>query len=230
MTNRGKIIVIEGSDSSGKETQSNLLLNRLKKEYELSGKNIVKLSFPMYESPTGKIVGGPYLGKEHISKGYFEEGAVNVPAKVASLYYAADRYYNMPIINKYLEEGTDVILDRYVTSNMAHQAGKIDSKEERYEMYNWLCELEYNLLNLPKPDITIFLHMSVENALILREKRSEAADEHESNIEHLNKALRAYLELAELYDFKTITCGKSGCIKTIEEIHEEVYEIVKNNI
>ena len=89
-----KIIVIEGTDCSGKETQSKLLLKRLNEE-NISTEYI---TFPNYESPTGKIVGGPYLGKESISNGYFEEGAANVDPKVASLYYAADRLYNKHII------------------------------------------------------------------------------------------------------------------------------------
>ena len=93
----GKIILIEGTDCSGKETQSNILEENLIKD----GYKVFKMSFPVYDSPTGKIVGGPYLGKESISSGWFKEGANNVPAKVASLYYAADRLYNVGIINKY---------------------------------------------------------------------------------------------------------------------------------
>ena len=87
----GKIIVIEGTDCSGKETQSVLLEKKLKEQ----GKKCIKFSFPMYDTPTGKVVGGAYLGKEEISKSYFEEGAVNVDPYVVCLYYAADRKYNI---------------------------------------------------------------------------------------------------------------------------------------
>ena len=89
-----KLIVIEGTDCSGKETQSKLLEERLKKE----GKKVVRFDFPMYDSPTGKIIGGAYLGKPEIGKSIFPEGAVNVDPYITCLYFAADRKYNMPKI------------------------------------------------------------------------------------------------------------------------------------
>ena len=98
---KGKIIVIEGTDCSGKETQSKLLEKRLNEK----GRKCIRFSFPMYDTPTGKIVGGSYLGKPEISPSLFEEGAVNVDPHVVCLYYAADRKYNMPKIEKYLNEG-----------------------------------------------------------------------------------------------------------------------------
>jgi len=218
-----KLIVIEGTDCSGKETQTNLLIERLQKE----NKKVKRYSYPSYDTPTGKIVGGPYLGKDYICKGYFEEGASNVDPKVASAYYAADRRYNLPIINKYLNDGYDVVIDRYVTSNMAHQGGKIKDKKERQAMFKWLEELEYGLFELPRPDLTIFLHMPTEYALKLKENREEKADQHESDINHLQNAEATYLELAKLYDFKTIECVENKRIKSIEEIHEEVIAIFK---
>ena len=141
---KGKLIVIEGTDCSGKETQTKLLVKYLKE----NNTKVFTMSFPNYDSPTGKIIGGPFLGKSYISEGYFPEGAPNVDPKVSSLYYAADRLYNLPIIQKKLNEGYTVILDRYVYSNMAHQGGKWKTKEERDEMYNWLSKLEFDLLEL----------------------------------------------------------------------------------
>ena len=114
---RGKIIVIEGTDCSGKETQSKLLEKKL---IEM-GLKCIRFEFPNYDSPTGKIVGGAYLGREDISKSYFEEGANNVDPYIACLYYAADRKYNISKINEYLDNGYYVIIDRYTTSNQAHQ-------------------------------------------------------------------------------------------------------------
>ena len=146
----GKIIVIEGTDCSGKETQSILLEKKLKEQ----GKKCVHFGFPMYDTPTGRIVGGPYLGNPDISLGFFPEGADQVDPHIASLYYAADRKYNMSKILPYLEEGYYVILDRYTTSNLAHQGSKIHDKEERFLMYQWIDKLEYWLLQLPKPDKT----------------------------------------------------------------------------
>ncbi len=220
-----KLIVIEGTDCSGKATQSDMLKEALQND----GYKVIKLSFPMYDTPTGKIIGGPYLGKPSICKGWFKEGANNVSPKVASLYYAADRLYNLEAINKYLQDDYIVILDRYVPSNMAHQAGKIKNKEERLEMFKWLEKLEYELLELPKPDISIFLHMPYKYAKELQKNRTEI-DEHESSTENLVNAENAYLEMAKLYDFKKIECVSNDKIKDIKEISEEVYQIVKSLI
>lgn len=215
------LIAIEGTDCSGKETQSNLLFNKLSKEFD-----IIKATFPNYDSPTGKIVGGAYLGKEHISKCLFSEGATNVDPKVASLYYAADRLYNINQIKEALNNNYIVLLDRYVESNMAHQGGKIFDSNERNEMYEWLEKLEYDLLQLPRPDLTIFLYMPYEYALELKKNRTEL-DQHELSKEHLINAEKAYLELAKKYNFKLINCVRDGKIRTKEDIHEEVYDIVK---
>lgn len=224
---KGKIIVIEGTDCSGKRTQSALLYQRLKKE----GKKVEQLSFPMYETPTGKIIGGALLGKSYISDSWFPEGATHVPSKVASLYYAADRLYNIGKVNALLEEGYDVILDRYVESNMGHQGGKLKTKEEREALYTYIEELEYGLLGLPRPDITIFLHMPLEMERILSGTRNntEQLDEAEKDAEHLKGSEIAYLELAERNHYHTISCVKDGNLKTIEEIHEEVIRIIEEN-
>ena len=219
---RGKLIVIEGTDCSGKETQSNLLLEKLTK----NNIDVDKKSFPMYETPTGKIVGGPYLGKEYICDGWFKEGAINVEPKVAALYYAADRRYNLPKIKELLDSGVNLILDRYVYSNMAHQGGKIYDTNERMNMYAWLDILEFKLLELPKPDIAIFLHMPYEQAMILKKDRIESADQHEQSEEHLKHAEKAYIELAQTYKWKTIECVNEGNIKSKEDISNEVYDYV----
>ncbi len=219
---RGKLIVIEGTDCSGKETQTNKLMEKLKKE----NIQITKFSFPNYDSPTGKIIGGPYLGKEHIGPSWFSEGAANVEPKVASLYFAADRLYNINIINEILVSGTNVILDRYTFSNMGHQAGKLEAKEERLEMYEWLEELEFKTLGLPKQDIGVFLHLPYEHALVLKQNREEKPDGHECDEHHLKNAEKAYTEIAHKYNFKTIRCNDGDNIRTIDDINEELYNYV----
>ena len=216
------LITIEGTDCSGKETQSNLLYKKLVKDNK-----VFKTSFPVYDSPTGKIVGGSYLGKSSISPCLFEEGAANVDPRVASLYYAADRLYNINKIDEYLNEDYIVILDRYIESNMAHQGGKIFDINKRNEIYDWLEKLEYDLLKLPRPDLTIFLYMPYEYALQLKKNRTEL-DQHELSKEHLLNAEKAYLELANKYNFKTINCVSDNKIKTIDEIHNEVCNIIEN--
>lgn len=218
---KGKMIVIEGTDCSGKETQSKQLVKRL----NASGKKAIHLSFPMYDSPTGKVVGGPYLGKPEICDSWFSEGAVNLDPKIACLYYAADRKYNIKGIKEYLTQGYYVIVDRYTSSNMAHQGSKIKDKDERFNMYQWIDKLEYWLLELPKPDITIFLHMPYKYSTELKKNRI-FLDEHEKSEEHLIQAEEAYIELSELYHWDTIQCVKDNKIKSIEEINQEVLEVV----
>lgn len=227
---RGKLIVIEGTDCSGKETQSNLLIEKLKSD----GIRIEKFSFPNYNSPTGKIIGGPYLGKSYICEGWFPEGAPNVDPRVSALYYAADRLYNIDKINFLLDNGVNVILDRYVYSNMAHQGGKLDNADDRHAMYDWLDNLEFNLLSLPKPDISVFLHMPFELSLTLKKNREEDLDQNEKDRNHLINAENAFIELAKKYNFYTIECNEGDRIKTIPEINEDLYGyvsgIIKENI
>lgn len=221
----GKLIVIEGNDCSGKETQSQLLLHRLLRE----GKKVEKLAFPDYFSPTGKIVGGPYLGKTEMGECFFEEGATNVDPKVAALYYAADRRYALPKIQKLLDEGYYVILDRYVESNMAHQGCKVFDKNERLKLYDWFETLEYELLELPRPDLTIFLHMPLKKVLELKQGRI-GTDEHESSISYLKTSEEAYLELAELKNYHVIECLEKNKLRDILDIHEEIYNITSKEV
>ena len=230
---KGHLIVIEGTDCSGKETQTDALFKHL----ESIGRKVKRYSFPMYDTPTGKIIGGPYLGKDYICEGWFPEKATNVDPKVASLYYAADRVYNTPKILEDIENGYDVILDRYLFSNMAHQGGKIEDERKRREMYDWLYQLEIALLDEPIPDIRIFIHMPFEGARILKENRKEGLDQHEADEHHLRNAEKAYIEVAEEWGFKTIESirdTKSPItrenIKTIEEISREITDYVDEKI
>ncbi len=224
---RGKLIVIEGTDCSGKETQSKKLYQRLND----SGYKIHMLGFPMYDTPTGKIVGGPYLGKSYICEGWFPEKAPNVDAKVSCLLYAADRAYNVNKILTHLDNGENVILDRYTYSAMAHQGGKMSDISDRKDMYKFVETLEFDLLKLPIPDIKIFLHMPLEAAMILKDGREEAADQNEADANHLINAEKAFLEVAELYDFKTIECASGypitkESIRTIDDVSDEIYNYV----
>ena len=219
---QGKIIVVEGTDCSGKETQSKLLEKRLNS----IGKKCVRFDFPNYESPTGRIIGGAYLGRPEIGPSFFKEGAVNVDPHVVCLYYAADRKYEMPEIEKYLNDDYYVILDRYTTSNLAHQGSKIHDKDERFNMYQWIDKLEYWLLGLPKPDKTIFLHVPLENTLELRKNR-KSIDEHEKSPEYLKRAEESYLELSELYNWDKIECIRNNKLRSVEDINDEIMKIIE---
>ena len=221
---QGKLIVVEGTDCSGKETQTNLLIEKLRN----NGIKVKKYSFPNYNSTTGKIIGGPYLGKDYICDGWFNEGASNVDPKVSSLYYAADRKYNIWVIEEDLKNGFNVVLDRYVYSNMAHQGGKLTTEKEREEMFSWIEKLEFELLELPKADIKVFLHMPYEASVKLKESRikNEKLDQLESSKDHLLHAERAYLELAKKYDFYKIECTSGDIVRSIDDINDGLYDYV----
>ena len=223
---KGKLIVIEGTDCSGKETQSKMVVEKLRKK----GINIFTYGFPRYDTPTGKIVGGPYLGKSYICDGWFSEGAPNVDALVASAYYAADRRYNINEIKEHLANGDIVLLDRYVESNMAHQGGKLKTPEERKKIYEKLDKLEFEIMELPRPDAVIFLYMPYEYAAILKKSREESEDQHEANKEHLKQAQNAYLELTEMYNYIKIDCVKDDIIRTIDDINNDVTKTIEELI
>ena len=226
----GKIIVIEGTDCSGKETQTRLLADKLTKE----GLKVKRLSFPMYDTPTGKIIGACLLGKpgmcEELLKNnhsFFPEGGGNIDVLAACDLYASDRRYNLPKILKYLNDGYIVIIDRYVTSNMAHRGGLIADKEERLKIYKKIDLKEYVINELPRPYKTILLYLPYEYACELKKRRAELPDEVENNIEYLKNSERAYLELAELYNYDVINCVENGEIKTIEDINNEIIKRIK---
>ena len=222
---RGKLIVIEGTDCSGKETQSKLLASKLN-EKRLETKVV---GFPVYDSPTGRIIGSCYLGKEELcnkylggENGWFKEGATNVDGMVASMYYAADRKYNIDAINAMLDSGVNVILDRYVYSNMAHQACKKSDSFERSKIINKLEKLEFDIMELPVPDFTFLLYVPYNVAQKLKKGRKKASDQHESDVDYLKRAEEVYLLLKDLYGFEFIECTIDGKIRTKEDISEEI--------
>ena len=220
---QGKLIVIEGTDCSGKETQANLLVEYLNN----NGIKAVKCAFPNYDSPTGKIIAGAYLGKDGYMSPVFSEGASNVDPYCASLLYAMDRKYNIKHIEKYMQDGVNVILDRYVGSNMAHQGSKYE-KEARREFLDFVEKLEYDMLKLPRPDFSLFLHMPIWASKKLKESRLEKPDQHEQVESYLLKSEQTYLEIVNLHSMETIECTCGEKIKTIDEIKAEVCSKVIN--
>ena len=208
----GKIIVIEGIEGSGKETQSKLLVDALNK----MGIKSIEFSFPMYDTPTGKIFKEYFLNNNN----YFQEGYENLDPELVCLYTAADRKYNINKINKYLLDDYIVVINRYTSSNMANQGSKYEDSEDRFYMYQWIDKLEYWLLKLPKPDYTILLNMPYKyNKQISFDFLKEEKD---------SKVLRAYKELSELYNWDVIDCVFDNKDKTIEEIHKEIIELLKS--
>lgn len=228
---RAKIIVVEGTDGSGKETQSNLI----KKYFEEKGLKIKSYSFPVYKSPTGRIVGGPYLGKSDIEKSYFEETSANVDPIVSSLYFAADRRYNfLKEIEEEIYKNDIVILDRYTQSNMGHQAGKAKSKSKKDKILDLLEKLEFEMCELPRPDIVVFLHMPCKATAELRKGRM-ATDGNEASPSHLKNAEDTYLYLCKKYKWNYINCinGKykdTSSIKSVEEINSEIIKVIETKL
>ena len=228
--NLGKIIVIEGTDCSGKETQTRLLVEKL----ESIGKKVKRISFPMYDTPTGKIIGACLLGKPDMcadllktTHGLFPEGGGNVDSLAAIDLYAADRRYNLPKIKALLDDGYIVIIDRYVASNMAHRGGLLEKRADRLSIYKKIEMLEYEINELPRPDKTILLYLPYEYACILKKNRQEVADETEKNEKYLKMGEKAYLELSALYDYDVIDCVKDKQIRTIEDINQELFSKIK---
>lgn len=219
---KGLLIVIEGTDCSGKETQSDLLVKNLNEQ----GIETEKYCFPRYTSPTGKIIAGPYLGKEGYCDGYFAEGASNVNPKVASLFFAADRKYNIEEITNKLDKGICMVVDRYIDSNFAHQGSKIKDADKREEMFKFLDDLEYGLLKLPRADLTIFLYMPIECAKQLKKHRREKPDQHELDEDYLLRSEQTYLQLKQRHKYLQIDCSKNDMPKTIDEISKEVKQRV----
>ena len=222
----GKLFVIDGTDGSGKQTQFEKLKERLSKD----GIDYKVVSFPNYESQSSSLV------KMYLS-GEFGENAKEISPYIASTFYAADRYATFKTkYQKYYDEGGIILADRYTTANMVHQAGKIDNKEERKKFLDWLWDFEFNLYELPIPTEVFFLNMPVEKSLELMKNREnkfthqDKKDIHEKDINHLKDAHSAACEVAKEYNWFEINCIKNEKLRTIEDIHEEIYNEIKNHI
>ena len=222
----GKLFVIEGTDGAGKETQSNLLKERLKKE-NIDFKGV---SFPNYDSISSSLV-KMYLNGE------LGTNAEEISPYVASTFFAADRYITFKKeYSKYYEDGGIIIADRYTQSNMIHQAGKIQDDKECEKFLNWLWDFEFNLYKIPKPDEVFFLNMPPEKSLKLMENRKnkitneEQKDIHERNENYMRESYEAAKEVAKEYNWYVINCVKNDAIRTIEDIHQEIYKEIRRHI
>ena len=218
----GKLFVIDGTDASGKQTQFEKLKERFDKE-KIDYKTV---SFPKYDSPSSSLV------KMYLS-GDFGEKAKDVSPYIASTFYAADRYATYKKeLEEYYEKGGIILADRYTTANMVHQAGKIDDKKEREKFLNWLWDFEFNLYKIPIPTKVFFLNMPPEYAFKLMEDREnkfthgKEKDIHEKDKSHIIDAYNAACDLVDKYNWCEIKCVKNNEIRTIEDIHEEIF----NNI
>ena len=216
----GKLIVIEGTDGSGKSTQFRQLFQRLEQE-NIPFKHAI---FPRYQEESSALI-RMYLG------GQFGDKPTDVNAYAASMFYAADRYasYKMDWGQWYADGGL-VLCDRYTTSNAVHQTAK-EPSENRENFLHWLYDFEYNKMGLPRPDLIIYLDMPTDFTEKLMRSREEKtgtkADIHEKDMQYLATCRQSGRYAAEYYGWNVIQCVKDGAMRSIEDIHEEIYALVK---
>ena len=217
----GKLIVIEGTDGSGKSTQFKLLSERLEK----NGVPFKHIVFPRYSEESSALI-RMYLG------GQFGSNPSDVNAYAASSFYAVDRYasYKMDW-SQWYENGGTVLSDRYTTSNAVHQASK-EPAEGRKAFWSWLYDFEYDKLSLPRPDLIIYLDMPTDfTEKLMRHRESSTgttADIHEKDLAYLATCRETGRAAAEFYGWTVISCVKDGNMRTIEDIHEEIFRHVQN--
>ena len=216
----GKLIVIEGTDGSGKSTQFRMLSQHLEAD-KVSFRHIV---FPRYKEESSALI-RMYLG------GQFGNKPSDVNAYTASAFFAVDRFasYKMDW-GKWYEEGGLVLSDRYTTSNAVHQASK-EPEEKQAEFLQWLYDFEYEKLGLPHPDLTIYLDVPTDfTEKLLRHREADTntkADIHEKDMDYLATCRNTGRKAAEFYNWTVIQCVKDGTMRSIEDIHEEIYTYVK---
>ncbi len=215
---QGKFIVIDGTDGSGKTVQANRLIERLRAQ----GREAQLWDFPQYGKPSA------YFVEKYLHGDY---GGVNeVGPKAASIFFALDRYDAAARMREALAAGTVLISNRYVSANKGHQMGKITEPSAQEEFLRWLNELEYGTLGIPKPDLTVLLHVTAEIGFELsRSRDGSKTDIHQADIEHLRAAERAYLRLPEIdtaENWQAVECVEDGKLLPIDAIHERLWALV----
>lgn len=222
---KGRLIVLDGTDGSGKKTQTDLLLARLDKE----GIEKEYADFPRYGKRSAVMV------EDYLNGEFGKANEVNPYA--ASLFYAIDRFAAGKDLLSSIDEGKIVVANRYVSSNMGHQGGKIQDEAERIKYFDWVENMEYNQLGIPRPDATILLYVPAKIAQGLVGKKEareylkgKTYDIHEEDLNHLENAEKTYLEAAEKFGFKIISCVENGELLSREKIHEKVWEVVEKLI
>ncbi|MES2023398.1 MAG: deoxynucleoside kinase [Patescibacteria group bacterium] len=230
MVKKGKLIVIDGTDGSGKATQTDLLIKQLKKE----GKKVKVVDFPeYYDNFFGDFIG------HCLSEQYFN--FVKVHPKIASVLYAADRFESKEKVESWLKEGNIVIANRYASANQIHQGGKISNTKKREAFIKWLDEMEYKVFKIPRPDAVFYLSVPISIVLklikernngkrrkYLGKKKTNKTDVHEKDVHFLENSRKSALWLAKTQkNWIKIECVKNGDLLSREIIHQEIYEKIK---
>jgi dTMP kinase len=224
MEKKGRLIVIDGSDGSGKATQTKMLVQRLKKD----GVSVRTMDFPQY----GKNFFGAFIGKcitgDH---GDF----LTLDPHITSVLYAADRFESSAKIMRWLADGCTVIMDRYVSANQIHQGGKIFDPRKRREFLAWLDAMEYGVFRLPRPDMVIYLDVPITTSIgLLRRAQQKKQylkegknDLVEQSMDYLHNARNSALWLARTQKgWHRVQCIKEGQLRTVKDIHEEVLALI----
>lgn len=219
---RGRLVVIDGSDGSGKGTQTKMLIDTLK----LEGYDVEVMDFPQYGQKSAGLV------EEYLNGKYGQ-----VSPKAASIFYAIDRFDASFKLREWLKAGKIVVSNRYVTASAGHQGGKISDHTERLKFFRWLSNLEYEIYNIPKPDLNVILHVPAEIAQQLVDKKaaSERAyaggkkrDLHEADLEHLKNAEKVFLEITALFpNTKLVECVENGKLLTPQEVQNKIWQLVR---
>jgi dTMP kinase len=216
---KGIFIVIDGTDGTGKSTQVQAVVQHL----ENLGYPVKKADFPRYEEPSSFFI-QKYLHGEYGT-------AKEVGSHRAAIFYALDRYDASFTLKKWLNEGMIIVSDRYVSASMGHQASHIKDAQERHQFIKWLYDLEYSILDIPKPDTNIILHAPIELAQKMIEQRADKKylkgkkkDILESDLKHLRRASEAYLEIGNIFDeFHLVDCSQNTDeLRPVEDITHEI--------
>jgi dTMP kinase len=224
--NKGKLIVIEGIDGSGKSTQKELLTKKL----ESKNLQVKSMHFPRHDQKFFGVVVDQYLNGEF-------GDAVNVNPYMASLLYACDRWEAKVQLDNWLESGDIVILDRYMSSNKGHQLSKLPLNKEGIKLLEWLDELEYEVFKIPRPDLVLYLQVPITEVVKMMSDRLSddkgyiqgKFDHHESDTNHLAAAQKAYEFVADRYNYwEIIDCSTNGSFMPKEEIHEKIWTLLKD--
>ena len=217
---RGKLIVIDGTDGSGKATQTAILIKKLKR----NGWKVKVVDFPDYQNNFfGKFIG------HCLSEQYYN--FVKVHPKIASVLYAADRFESKEKMQKWLKEGNIVVANRYASANQIHQGGKIVNTKKREAFIKWLAEMEYKVFKIPRPDVVFYLDVPINITTKLVNHRGNKKDAHEKDKRFLENSRKSALWLAKTQkNWVKINCLKNDRMDTRENMHQAIYEKVNKII
>jgi dTMP kinase len=226
---KGKFIVIEGTDGSGKTTQTKMLADRLMG----AGYQVAMFDFPQYFKTSSDFIKAYLQGRYGSIK--------EVGPQKASLMYAMDRFEAAADIRRAIADGKIALANRYVASNLGHQGAKIKSEDERMKFFLWVQELEYKILEIPKPDLNVVLHIPAEVAQQMVDRKSAnqreyangaKRDLHESSLSHLKQAEKVYLEIARLFprQFTLLECYQNKHVVEAQQINDQIAELIKRKL